>query len=95
MDVLLHRYTSIDFVMNLPLEIGAELINKAIEKTEESLAWDMWLERYQHMDEKTFVPFSQFHKTATKTRISQKPTQDILADAGKIRQLAGIHKPPT
>ena len=72
------------YVMSMEIEDFILLIIKSIEKREEHKAWDMWLTRYQHMDKKNFVPFSQFFKSQ-KQQISQRPTEDILAEAEEIR----------
>jgi glycerol-3-phosphate O-acyltransferase len=73
--------------MNLNWDTGAELIIKALKKTEEDKAWDMWLTLYPNMDKKTFIPFSDFFKQSTTKQVAKTPqTKDeILAKAEELR----------
>ncbi|MGJ9381534.1 hypothetical protein [Salipaludibacillus sp. CF4.18] len=60
------------------------LINKAFEKQEEDRARNMWLMRYQNMDDKSFIPFSKFFKLQTEPA-NIRPKEDILKEAEEIR----------
>jgi hypothetical protein len=51
-------------------------------KCEEQKAWQMYLMRYQHMDNKTFKPF-EFGKS--KVKISTKSAEEILTEAENIQ----------
>lgn len=73
------------FVMSLPIDDFVQLIAKAIEKQEESKAWDMWLTKYPNMTKDTYVPFKQFFQTQ-KQPISKRPKEDILKEAERIRE---------
>jgi hypothetical protein len=73
-----------NYVMSLDIDTFLSLVIKAIEKREEKKAWQMWLMKYQHMDEKTFVPFSQFFKSQ-KQEVSKRPAVEILEEAQEIR----------
>jgi hypothetical protein len=74
--------------MNLDVLEVIELLELAIEKREEEKAWQMWLTKYQNMDKKSFIPFSQFYKKAISTEINQRPTEDILKEVEEIRKRA-------
>jgi homoserine trans-succinylase len=45
----------------------------------------MWLMKYQHMDEQSFVPFSQFFKVQ-KQVINKRSAEEILSEAQEIRK---------
>ena len=65
---------------------GLALLNEAREKREEEKAWQMWLAKFPYMDKKTFIPFSEFYqKMSIPHHISQRTTEEILADAYAIR----------
>jgi predicted metal-dependent hydrolase len=95
MDLLLSRYNSIEYVMDLPIIKGLELIQKAFDKREEEKAWQMWLMRFQHMTQKNFVPFSQFMKKAIRPIVeeSSEPTEDLIAMAEKIKAADQVKAP--
>ena len=72
--------------MALDISDGLALLNEAREKREEEKAWQMWLAKFPHMDKKTFIPFSEFYqKMSIPQQISQRTTEEILADAYAIR----------
>jgi hypothetical protein len=51
-------------------------------KREENKSWQMYLMRYQHMDQKTFKPFDFNIKRENK--ITTRTTDEILAEAEQI-----------
>lgn len=69
----------------LPIKQGINLIYKAIEQRDERKAWEMWLTKYQNMNKDNFIPFTEFYKKAN-TKVSQKPTEEILKESHEIRQ---------
>lgn len=65
--------------------MGFELYQKAIVKNNEEQVWDQWLVDYSHMDEKTFVPFSDYLKRLKNPKREDKRTDDeIINDAEQI-----------
>ncbi|MGJ9383238.1 hypothetical protein [Salipaludibacillus sp. CF4.18] len=70
--------------MSLDVDDFLSLIKKAFEKQEEDRARNMWLMRYQNMDDKTFIPFSQFFKLQTEPD-NIRPKEDILQEVEEIR----------
>lgn len=79
------------YVMSLDVTEVIDLLEIAIEKREEEKAWSMWLMKYQHMNKKTFTPFSAFYKTMTSSETSKRSTADILKDVEEIRKRANPH----
>jgi hypothetical protein len=72
--------------MAMDISDGLALLNEAWGKREEEKAWQMWLAKFPHMDKETFIPFSEFYrKMSTPQQISQRTTEEILADAYEIR----------
>ena len=72
--------------MALDISDGLALLNEAWGKREEEKAWQMWLAKCPYMDKKTFIPFSEFYrKMSVPQQISQRTTEEILADAYEIR----------
>jgi hypothetical protein len=74
------------FLMSLDLDDFIQIIDKAIYRREELKSWQMWLMKYQHMDEKSFIPFSHFFKYQQSKQISkQRSAEEILKEAHEIR----------
>ena len=83
-ELLLFRYSNMEYILNLDIIEGILLINKAFEKREERKAWDMWLTLYPNMDKETFMPFSEFHEMLTEKNISMKTKEEILSECEEI-----------
>lgn len=49
-------------ILDMDVEDGIGIINKAYEKKEEERAFQLYTARYPWMGEKDFVPFSEFYK---------------------------------
>lgn len=89
--MLLHRYSSIDYVNNLFWQDAINLINKALEKTAEQKDWDMWISIFPDMDKKTFVSFDEFRSKkksrVTNTAATKLTKNEILEKAEELRKL--------
>ena len=85
--MLLKHYSNIDFILNLYWVDGIELTNKARKNEEEKKSWDMWLTLYLKMDEKTFMPFSEFYKKNITKQVKkvEQTKEDIVAKAEELR----------
>lgn len=84
--MLLHRYTSIDYIMRMPYEIGIRQINKAIEEENDSRLWEVWLTVYPNMSEKNFLSFEEFKKKQTRKK---QTDQDMVLMARALNAAFG------
>lgn len=93
MDLLLHRYGGgIEYLMQLPADEGAVLIEQAMEQENKRHAWEMWVSLLPHM--KKFIPFDRFyadlragaHIKATQGTSLPMSEADILEQAERIKQ---------
>lgn len=86
-ELLLNRYSNLDYILNLGFQEGYELIIKAYEKNLESKVWDKWLIDYRRMNKDTFISFEDY-----KSKMIIKDTnhgkqlskEDILREAAEI-----------
>lgn len=81
---LLSANYQMDHINKMPLSFGCKVIFRELEKKEESKAWEMWLTLYPKMNNENFMPFSEYLRKL-KNPISQRPKEDILAEAEAIR----------
>lgn len=59
-ELLLRRYSNLDYILNLEFVEGCELIKKAIETDIEDKVWDRWLVDYRKMDKDNFTNFEDY-----------------------------------
>lgn len=77
-----------NYILTLDAGDVIALLDKAVDKREEQKAWDMWLMKFQHMTQKSFIPFSSYYKSLSAPNVSRRPTEEILQEAQKIREKA-------
>lgn len=59
-ELLLRRYSNLDYILNLEFVEGCEFIKKAIETDIEDKVWDRWLVDYRKMDKDNFTNFEDY-----------------------------------
>ena len=64
--------------MKLQLRNITRLLGRAYEKKLENKMWDLYVVKYQHMDEKTYKPFEEFYNPNKKE--SDKSEIEILRE---------------
>lgn len=86
-ELLLSRYSNVEYILNLYFEEGLELIKKAFEREVEKRTWDRWLVDYQRMTKDDFVPFDEYLSkvmTYQSQPIIQISAEDLLTKAEQI-----------
>lgn len=68
-ELLLFRYSNIDYILNLNYIDGFIFIRKAYEKQSEEKLWQQWLVDYRTMTKDTFISFSDYKEKAFKKNI--------------------------
>ena len=61
-ELLLRKYSDIDYILNLNYDEGYEFISKAYEKESEEKLWDIWLINYRYMSKENFESFEDYKK---------------------------------
>ncbi|OMH20081.1 hypothetical protein AC231_04655 [Clostridium pasteurianum] len=87
MDLLLTRYKNIDYVMDMDLEEGIEIINTAYKKKAEEMLWQRWLVDYSNMDKEHFIPFTDYKNKVFKdvniTENNNKVSKESIEETAK------------
>lgn len=84
--MLLHRYSNIEFVLNLDFEVGSDLIRKACEETRNDKIFLQWAIQLPYMDKQSFVTFSDYKARITGENIDMRPADVILAELDEIEK---------
>lgn len=93
MDLLLHRYGDVEFIMNLDIADGVELIKKAFQSDVEDKLWQQWLFEHLFMTKENFMSFEDYRnqvidKPVETTNISAK---EIIKNAERIKKIDQIN----
>lgn len=88
-ELLLKRYTNIEYILSLDFEEGNKIIELAKEKELDNILWDRWLVDYRNMrTNETFISFDDYKAKLTqrKTDISLDSKEDLLQMAQEIEK---------
>lgn len=90
-ELLLRRYSDINYILSMEFDEGIKFILKAFEKELEERLWDRWLVDYRHMDEKNFIDFEKYKnmnlKSSNTKKIEQINKKDIEQKVKEIIDL--------
>ncbi|MCR1953005.1 hypothetical protein NSA50_18555 [Clostridium sp. DSM 100503] len=59
-ELLLRRYSNIDYILSSTYDEGYDFISKAYEKEAEEKLWDIWLINYKYMSKENFESFEDY-----------------------------------
>lgn len=83
-ELLLHRYSNIEYILSMDLYEGILFYNKAKEKDTEDKLFSMWVQLYPRMNKDSFVSWGDYYTQCTKKSITNKSNEDILKESEEI-----------
>lgn len=75
--------------MELDIEQGIALIQKAREEETKRLLWEEWLTMRPYMDKDKFTTFEDFYKSRVRPKVTvsnRKSKEELLQEAEQIRE---------
>ena len=85
--MLLHRYHNIDYVLQLDVEIGSELIWKAMESELDERIHRQWVAQLPIMAYSgKQMSFSEYKNRVTGANIDRRSTAEILAELDDLER---------
>lgn len=85
-ELLLKRYSNIDYILNLNILEFLDIIKKAYEKETEQALWERWLVDYRHMTEETFISFIDYKERCLGQKIDTTSKEDLIRLAERIEK---------
>lgn len=86
-DLLLHRYKSLDYIMQMDIESAERLIAKAREKEKESRYFLQWVVQLPNMTSETYISFSEYMDKVTGRNIDTRPISECMKELEEIKKL--------
>ena len=87
-ELLLSRYSNLDYILNLGFNEGYRIIVKAYEKELDDKAWDRWLVDYNKMTKESFISFEEYRESLFTARPIQEEKyltkEELLKEAEEI-----------
>ncbi len=79
--MLLHRYSNIEYILELDADLGAELILKAQLRTRDDRIFQQWVTQLPVMSfTGEYVSYAAYKERVTGANIDRRSTAEILAD---------------
>ena len=85
--MLLHRYHNIEYILQLDVNIGLELIAKALEKTREDRIFQQWVAQLPVMAYSgEHVSFADYKDRVTGANIDRRTTAELLHELDEVEK---------
>lgn len=85
-DLLLHRYGNLEYIMQSDITTAMRLIDKAREKERESRLFLQWVVQLPQMSKDTYVSFDAYVDRVTGRNIDKRPVYECMAELEEIKK---------
>ncbi len=86
-DLLLHRYGNLDYIMQLDIHTAMRVIEKAREKEKENRFFLQWVVQLPHMTKETYMSFDAYVDKVTGRNIDTRPVSECMAEIEEIKKM--------
>lgn len=86
-DLLLHRYGNLEYIMRLDIGSASRIIDKAKEKEKENRYFLQWVVQLPHMDEDHYISFDAYMDRVTGRNIDQRPVAECMKEIQEIKSM--------
>lgn len=85
-DLLLHRYGNLEYIMHSNINTAIRIINKAREKEKENRYFLQWVVQLPNMSKENFVSFDEYVDRVTGRNIDNRPVYECMAEIEEIKK---------
>ena len=85
-DLLLHRYGNLEYIMQLDIESALRVIEKAREKEKENRFFLQWVVQLPKMTQESYVSFESYLDKVTGRNIDKRPVYECMAEIEEIKK---------
>ena len=85
-DLLLHRYGNLEYIMQLDIETAGIIIAKAREKEKENRYFLQWVVQLPNMTKDNYLSFDQYMDRVTGRNIDTRPVSECMAEIEEIKK---------
>ena len=86
-DLLLHRYGNLEYIMQSNIDTAIRIINKAREKEKENRYFLQWVVQLPHMSKENFVSFEEYVDKVTGRNIDKRPVFECMEELEEIKKM--------
>lgn len=85
-DLLLHRYGNLEYIMQSDIDLSLRIIKKAQEKEKENRYFLQWIVQLPNMTQDTYVSFESYVDRVTGRNIDKRPISECMAEIEEIKK---------
>ena len=85
-DLLLHRYGNLEYIMQLDIQTALRVIEKAQEKEKENRYFLQWVVQLPNMTKDNYLSFDQYVDRVTGRNIDTRPVSECMAEIEEIKK---------
>lgn len=74
------RYNNIEYIMNMDIEDGLNIIIKAFKNDTKDKLYELYLTKYPNMDRDNYISFEEFYKKCTVTQVNTNKSKEEIYD---------------
>lgn len=86
-DLLLHRYGNLEYIMHLDIGSALRIIDKAKEKEKENRYFLQWAIQLPNMTEENYLSFDDYVDRVTGRNIDQRPVAECMKELEEIKRM--------
>lgn len=86
-DLLLHRYGNLEYIMQAEIEHALRIIEKAREKEKENRYFLQWVVQLQKMTQENYMSFESYLDRVTGRNIDKRPVYECLQEIEEIKKM--------
>lgn len=86
-DLLLHRYGNLEYIMQAEIETALRIIEKAREKEKENRFFLQWIVQLPNMTQENYMSFEAYLDRATGRNIDKRPVYECLQEIEEIKKM--------
>lgn len=86
-DLLLHRYGNLEYIMQSDIETAEMIIEKAKEKEQENRFFLQWVVQLPNMTEENYISFDSYVDRVTGRNIDKRPVHECMAELEEIKKM--------
>lgn len=85
-DLLLHRYGNLEYIMQTDIGAAQRIIQKAREKEKENRYFLQWVVQLPNMTKENFISFDSYLDKVTGRNIDKRPISECMAEIEEIKK---------
>lgn len=85
-DLLLHRYGNLEYIMQLELEPALRIIDKAREKEKENRYFLQWVVQLPNMTKENYVSFESYLDRVTGRNVDKRSVYECMREIEEIKK---------